>query len=262
MKFLCVALGILVLLGAGHLFGVEFKRFRADPTPAPPLPPEKAALETWHARMALLIASLSILAALNVWLASSVFGSASDLGQQVLQDQTQYQTVLAVQNSRIEFGDRLTLLYQEHLSTEDQLYKIAASDRAAGDTQGARQLEAEARVEAAQERALDTGFLYYSPHVESNGIATFNSAEELAVAREENRELIALDPSHLASIETQVSSQRNEGQNVVLATALFVTAVFFFTVTNLGWRHNRWRTMAPGLVATAAGLALLTAAVA
>ncbi len=262
MRFLCVALAILVLFGAGHLFAVEYKRYRADPTPAPPLPPEKAALETWHSRMALLIASLSILAALNVWLASSAFGSASDLGQQILQDETQYQTVLAVQNSRIEFGARLTLLYQEHLSTENQLYKIATADRNAGNTQEARQLEGEARVEAAQERALGTGYLYYSPHLDSHGNAVFNSAEELTVATEENRDLIALDPSHLATIESRVSSNRDEGQDVVLATALFVTAVFFFTVTNLGWRHNRWRTMAPGLLATAAGLALLTAAVA
>jgi hypothetical protein len=261
VKIVCLALAILVLLGAGHLFRMELLRFRADPTPAPPLPPEKAALETWHARMALLIASLSILAALNVWLASSAFGGGSDLGQQVLQDETQYQTVLAVQNSRIEFGARLSLLYQQHLYTEDQLYKVAQADRKAGNTQEALQLEAEARVEGAQERALDPGFLYYSPQAHANGTTTFNVPEEMTVAKEENRDLIALDPSHLAVIESQVNSDRNEGQQIVLATALFVAAIFFFTVTNLGWRHHRWRTMTPGLLATAAAVGLLTAAV-
>jgi hypothetical protein len=261
VKVVCLVLAILVLLGAGHLFRVELLRFRADPAPAPPLPPEKAALESWHARMALLIASLSILAALNVWLASSAFGGASDLGQQVLQDETQYQTVLAVQNSRIEFGARLSLLYQQHLFTEDQLYNEATADRDVGNTNEALQLEAEARLEGAQERALNTGFLYYSPETTLSGASKFNVPEEKAVAKEEHRDLIALDPSHLSTIQSEVNGDRNEGQQIVLATALFVAAIFFFTVTNLGWRHHRWRTMTPGLVATAAGLALLTAAV-
>lgn len=262
MKFVCVALAILVLFGAGHLFRLEVLRFRKDPTPAPPLPPEEAAREKWHTHMAILIAALSVLAALNVWLASSAFGGASGLGSQVLQDQTQYQTVLAVQNSRIDFGDRLSQLVQQHLYTEDQLYKVAAADRKAGDTQEAVQLEAEARVEGAQERALNPGFLYYSAETQSNGTATFSVPEETTVAKEENRDLIALDPAHLAIIESQVDSDRNEGQQIVLATALFVAAIFFFTVTNLGWRHRRWRTMAPGLLSTAAALGLLVAAVA
>jgi hypothetical protein len=261
MGYVCLVLAITALGAIVYLLRVEYVRFHADPSPAPPPLPEKAALQPWHARMAMLIAGLSVLGALLVWQASSTFGTASNLSQQVLQDTTQYQTELAVQNSRIEFGARLSLLYQDDLFTETQLYKLARSYRSINNVNEALQLEAEARVDGAQERAFDPGFLYYSPTASSSGAVTYSPADEETVAEEQNRDLITLDPAHATTIESQVSADRSKGQRIVLATALFVAAVFFLTVANLGWRHRRIRTMIPGVLAVVAGVAVLAVAV-
>jgi hypothetical protein len=258
MIAVCFIVAITIVLAVLHLTKTEYARFKLDPSPGPPLAPEKASLETWHARVALTIAGLSVLGALLVWQASTSFGNAGGFNQQVLQDTTQYQTVLAIQNSRIDFGQRLTLLYQEHDFTETQLYKKALFYRGTGATDDARQLEAEARVEGAEERALDPGFLYYSPTSKSSGAQVFNESEEEQVAREENRDLITLSPSHVAVIEAQADSDRSEGQDLVLATAFFVSAVFFLTVANLSWRHRRLRTLMPGLLASIVGTIILT----
>ncbi len=254
------ALGLLLLVGA-YLLRIEWSRFKADRSPAPPPSPEVAALDRWNAGVAMLIAGISIVGALLAWWASTTFDAASSLDQQALQQMTQYQTTKAVQDSYINLGARLSEAFQEHTVAESNLYTQAGWARKAGNLPQALQLEAQARVEGAEERALYPGFVgYWASLPNAKGDVGYSRAQQEAYAYETVTDLRTLDAEHVAALNGSARSLRAKGQRILLAGALLIMAVFFLTVSYLGWKHRRVHTLAPGVLAMAAALAVLVVA--
>ena len=256
------ALGIL-LLGGLLLLRLEWRRYRADRAPAPPPTPEEAALDRWNAGVVMLVAGLSVVGALMAFWASSQFSSASGLTQQAVQEVTQYQTVKAEQDGYVDFGARLNEIYQEHTVAESTLYSQAAAAWAKDEPAQARALEARARVEGAQERALIPGFVCYWPSSRGSGGSVLYDQAGLRASEVESpcvqpgqdpSGLRTLDGAHTSALETTAAGERSRAQEVVLAGAFVIVAVFFLTLSYLGWRHRRARSLATGVVAMAVAL--------
>jgi hypothetical protein len=258
----CAVLGALLAWGI-YLLLLERRRLRQDRSPAPPPTPEEAALDRWNAGVVMLVAGLSVAGALLAFWASSKFSTASSQSQQAVQEVTQYQTVKAEQDSYVDFGARLAETYQEHTVAESTLYSEAAAAWDSGDTVLARALEAQARVEGAQERALIPGFLCYWPSSRgSDGSVLYDVAGLRAGEVESPCVQPGEDPSALrtlgsvqtAVLENNAASDRSTAQEIVLAGAFVIVAVFFLTLSYLGWRHRRARSLAAGVLAVAAAL--------
>ncbi len=253
----------VLLLGGLLLLRLEWRRYRADKAPIPPPTPEEAALDRWNAGVVMLVAGLSVVGAILAFWASSQFSSASGLSQQAVQEVTQYQTVKAEQDSYVDFGARLNEVYQEHTVAESALYGQAASDWAGGDSTLARSLEAMARVEGAQERALIPGFVCYWPSSRgTDGSVLYDQAGLRASELEspcvqpgqDPSALRTLDAAHTNALEASAASDRSRAQELVMSGAFVIVAVFFLTLSYLGWRHRRARSLATGVVAMAVAL--------
>jgi hypothetical protein len=258
------ALGVLVLAGI-YLLRLERRRYRADRSPAPPPAPEEAALDRWNAGVVILVAGLSIVGALQAFWASGRFSTASSLSQQAVQEATQYQTVKAEQDGYVDFGARLNEAYQEHTVAESTLYSEAATAWRDDDANQARSLEAQARVEGAQERALVPGFLCYWPSSRGSGGSVLYDEDALRSSEVESpcvqpgqdpSALRTLGTTQEGALEHMAANDRTTAQEIVLADAFVIVAVFFLTLSYLGWRHRRARSLATGVVAMAVALAV------
>jgi len=262
------ALAVLLVAGA-LLLRMEWRRYRFDRSPSPPPTPEEAALDRWNAGVVMLVAGLSIAGALLAWWASSEFSLASDESQQALAQTTQYQTVKAEQDSYVDFGVRLAQQYQQHTVAEANLYQQAAYALQAGQSLSALQLEAQARTQGAQARALAPGFVCYFPYSPgAGGLVDYDLAGQLATELanpcvqpgQDQTALQTLGPSHIAALESTARAERSTAEQIVLAGALIIVAVFFLTVSYLGWKHRRAHALAPGVLAIAAALGVAVAA--
>ena len=251
----------LIIAAASLLLRTEWRRFRVDRSPGKPPKLEEAALDRWNARVVVLVAAMSVMGALLAWWASATFADAQVLDQRALQQTNQYQTTKAIEDSKIAFGARLTQIYEQHTVAESNLYSQAAAAWSRGNERLALALEAEARVEGAQERVLDPGFLHYSPGFPaSGGAVSYSVTEQATNALFESQDLRTLDPSHVALVESNAASTRARGEIMVLGTVLIFAGVFFFTLAYLGGRHRRVHTFTPGILSAAGALAVVLVA--
>jgi hypothetical protein len=242
------------------LLVAEVRRYRSDPSPAPPARLDRAALEPWHRAVVVLIAGLAIASALLAWRSSTSFGSASGLDSQVLRDTALYQGELGLQDGRIDFGAHLSLLEQEHHMAATQLLNLADKYQTNGNTNLANQLEANAHVEAAQARVFDNGYLRYSGTSNADGTVTYDRAQQEKIAVASDDALRTLGDQHAAELRHLASIDRTRAQQIALTTALFVAAMFFLTVANLGWRHRRLHALVPALLFALLGIVVLATA--
>ncbi len=270
IPYVATAALALLLAVAVFLLVAEWRRYLKDRMPAPPPTPEEASLDRWNAGVVMLVAGISISGALLAWWAASQFSAAANASQQALTEATQYQTVKAEQDGYVDFGARLAESYQEHTVAATQLYSEAASAWSAGQGNVALELETQARLESAQARALYPGFVCYWPFYSSapGGRVDFNVAQEKASeaqgactqADQDPTALRTLGPAAVAQVEATASSDRGTAEEIVLAGALLIVAVFFMTMSYLAWRHRRAHYLAPGVVSVAAALVVCAAA--
>jgi hypothetical protein len=265
MAVLVSAALALLLLRGGHLLGVEWHRYRADPSRGELPTPEEAARDRWNAGVVMLVAGLSVIGALLAFWASSEFSSASGLSQQAVQDVTRYQTVKAEQDSYLQFGARLNVSYQEYSVGQSNLYAEAASAWDDNQPGEARALEAQARVDGAAERALIPGFVCYWPSSRGRGGSVYYDQAALRVSEVETpcvqpgqdpSSLRTLSTSQADALEHGAAADRSRAEDVILSGAFVIVAVFFLTVAYLGWRHRRARTLGAGVVAIGIALAV------
>jgi hypothetical protein len=244
-----------LLAGCALLFRSERRRRRVDPAPSRPPTLEEAGLDGWNAHVVEIVAALSIVGAFLAWWASTSFAAAAELGQRALQETTRYQTVQSVQDSKIAFGSRLTQQYQDHTVAESTLYARAGAAWRKGDTDAALLLEAEARVEGAQERAFDPGALYYSPDSPGpDGKVHYSTAEQETTAVYGNQDLRTLDAAHVAVLQGSAETDRTRGERTVLGDVFIFGAVFFLTLAYLGARSRRLLWLVPGILAVTGAL--------
>jgi len=255
----------LLLLGGLYLLRLEWARFRADRSPAPPPTPEEAALDRWNAGVVILVAGLSITGAVLAFWASSDFSAASGLSQQALGQVTEYQTVKAEQDSYLDFGARLNETYQEQTVAESALYSEAAQAWESGNATEARALEAQARVEGAEERAIIPGFVCYWPSSRGANGSVFYDEASLRASEVESpcvqpgqdpSSLRTLGPTQANALEDAASRDRGHAEEIVLAGAFVIVAAFFLTISYLGWRHRRMRWSGAGVLAIAVALGI------
>lgn len=271
MGWVAVA-GLVVLLAGGvFLFRQELRRFRQDKAPTPPPTPEEASKDPWNAGMVMLVAGLSIVGATMALWASNDFSKASGLSQQAVQEATQYQVVKSEQDGYIDFGSQLAETYQEHTVAESSLYAQAAAAWDQGDSALAQDLESQARVQGAAERALMPGFTCYWPYPPAaGGVVRYDLSQEHAsevespcvLPDQDSTALRTLDEAHQQAVEAAAAADRSDAERVVLAGALVIVAVFFLTISYLGWRHRRRFSLAPGVLAIAGALVMAVVATA
>jgi type II secretory pathway pseudopilin PulG len=252
-----VLLGAVIVVGCLLLVVMEFRRYRRDRVPQPPLDPEVAALDRWHNGITVAIAALSVLGAILAWQASNRFDDAADLSRQAVDESVRYQAIRALSDGRIDFDARLSLIYQEHLRRETSLTTRATELRDAGDPAHAGVLEAEARVEGAIARVIGASFTTYAPTFNDDGTVVFDREEKAALARSDDSDLRTLDPVNVRAVEHQASLTRQTAQQIVVAGALLIAAMFFLTVADLGWLHRRLYATVPGTLAALAAVAVL-----
>lgn len=257
VDWMMVVFSAVITVGCGYLVLAEWTRMRRDRTPLPPLDPEVAATDRWHNAVTLAIAALSIIGAVMAWDASNQFDSASDLSREAVNESVRYQSVRALSDGRIDFDARLTLLYQEHLRAEASYYEKATAARNTSDTVHAGQLEAEARVEGAVARLFSASFLTSFPTINADNSVTYDRQAQLALARADDSDLRTLDPASVRTISVESSQTRRVAQQLVVAGAMFIAAMFFLTVADLGWLHRRLLGAFPAFLAAFAGLGIL-----
>ncbi len=171
-----------------------------------------------------------------------------------------YQGKYIVADGSIAFGQQVAVLQQEHTFAETQLIDLANQQRSAGNTAGANDLEAQAQVEGAQARVFANSYLHYAGALNSDGTVTFDRGAQEAVAVGESATLQTLGDQHSRELDGRASAARTKAQQTALATALFVGAMFFLTVANLGWRHRRLHALIPSLLLALAGVVVLAIA--
>ena len=208
----------------------------------------------------MVIAGLAIVSALLAWRASTAFGAASGLGSQALRDAAQYQNAQTVEDGKIDFGAHLAVLDQEHQLAAQQLFDLANQQRAAGNTSVADTLEAQARVEGAQARAVHANYDYYAGSLNDDGTVSYKPEADRALAVATNTDLRTLGAEHVAAMQRQASALRARAQQGTLAAALFVATMLFLTAANLARRHRRLPALAVGLCAACAGVVVLATA--
>ena len=270
IPYVVVAVLAVLLVAATSLLVAEWRRYRLDRAPAPPPTPEEASLDRWNAGVVMLVAGISISGALLAWWAAADFSAAADASQQALAEAGQYQTVKAEQDGYVDFGARLAESYQEHTVAASQLYSEAAVAWASGQQDVALQLESQARSEAAQARALYPGFICYWPAygLSRGGRVSFDVAQQKASeaqgactqADQDPTALRTLAPGAVARVEGSAAADRSKAEDIVLAGALLIVAVFFMTLSYLGWRHRRAHSLTPGVVSVAAALVVCAVA--
>jgi hypothetical protein len=252
-----VVLCLVVIVAGAYLVWMELGRRAREPGPLPPLTEEESSRDVWHNVAAIVICGLSIIGSLVAWRAATTFDEASGLSHQAIDESVRYQGKKALADGKIDFGARLSLLYQEHLRAEATLYKQADAARTSGQTARAKDLEAAARIEGAQARTLAASFLTYVPDTGDDGSVNYDRAAKAELARVDNIDLRTLDPEHVASVQRSATDTRTSAQELVLAGALIIAAMFFFTVADLGARHHRLRFSVPALMASTGGLLVL-----
>ena len=267
MGWLAVCALTVLVLGGCYLMTREWRRYRADRSPAPPPPPEEAALDGWNAGMVMLVAGISIVGAFLAFWAANDFSNASSSSQQALQEATQYQTVKSEQDGFLNFGAELSQALEEHTVDESGLFNKAASAWSAGDAQLAGELEAQARVQGAAERALAPGFTCYWPSAGLEGTLDYNLAglraseieSPCVLPDQDSTSLRTLNPAHQAALVNAATNDRSKAEAIVLSGAFLILAVFFLTISYLGSRHRRLYFLTPGVASVAVALGLSAA---
>jgi hypothetical protein len=204
----------------------------------------------WRASLAVVVLVASVLSAIAAWRASVAAGMASDLDQQATQQLVRKRQIEAMIEGDIGQDRRLLGVYQGHVKTWRLLQNDAARVRKV-DPVLAASLEDEARQELVLARALqsafvtniglgdDTGNVDYDPHYVAN------------VFRTDNSELGTLRPDELAR---RADTAHGKVTVLVGITVLFIAALFFLTLAQLG-RANVQRIFATaGYLAIAIGL--------
>jgi hypothetical protein len=244
---LCAATGLLVVGGVVLLI-VEFRRYRQDRSPAPPLAPEQAGRDHWSMFLLDLVACLSILAAVISWQASSAFGTAAGMDSQSVQQAASYQAAAAKWESIVEFEARITAQYQQYTLQAAQLRTQAAALRGS-DPSTADLLLARARVDEAEASAFANAYLLAPPTsgpTPGSKVYDRRASQTLALQFDiEYRTLQAV----AAQLRTQAATTRGRAQTLVLAGALLAVAIFFWTVCRLVRLHRR---LPAGYIAVAA----------
>jgi hypothetical protein len=248
----------LLVIGAvvgGAVVAVrEWRRYRVDRSPRPPLSADEREGDPFHTGVAVLIAAVSVAGAVLAFQASTVFGDASELSGRSIQERTQLSKEAGFVDTKIDFGARLATIYQEHLRTVTELERLAAAARAAGDGPRAQRLEADLRVERAATRVIDAGFLGpYRPDVD-DGAVTYDRERLRAREAITNPDLRTLDP---AATQAEAERARRKGLALLGVGALFGLVLLLLTVTNLGPVHRRLRALVPAVALTAVAFALL-----
>jgi hypothetical protein len=116
---------------------------------------------------------------------------------------------------------------------------------------------------SAQQRALSYGFLCYWPEAfEANGsidydvpaLRVWELESPCVQPGEDSASLRTLGDAEASALESSAAHDRSEAQEIVLAGAFVILAVFFLTLSYLGRKHRRVGPLGVGVVAVAVAL--------
>ena len=190
--------------------------------------------------IALLITAASILAAIAAWRASVISGDAGGLDQRATQERVRKQQIEGQLDAQVDQDLRLFPRYLGHLRSYEVLQKRAEKsgqkDEAAAD---------ELRRDASEELALARTIyqaLYVKPQF---GADTYDEEFARGYMRRFNLDLANLDPDETLRL---AQDERRRATTLVGVTAVFIGALFFLTLAQVGRRTARTWFGALGLV--------------
>lgn len=190
--------------------------------------------------IALLITAVSILSALAAWRASVVSGDAGGLDQRATQERVRKQQIEGQLDAQVDQDLRLFPRYLSHLRTYEVL-QSRAKKTAEKDTELSDDLRRDAVEELTLARTLYQS-LYIKPEF---GADTYDEAYARSYMRAFNLDLASLDPDDALEL---AQDERRRGTRLVGITAVFIGALFFLTLAQVGRRMVRKVFAAVGLL--------------
>jgi hypothetical protein len=181
--------------------------------------------------IALLITAVSILSAVAAWRASVVSGDAGSLDQRATQERVRKQQIEGQLDAVVQQDLRLFPRYLTHLRSYQTLTKRAKA-KEDEDALLAGDLRRDAGEELALTRLLYQE-LYFKPIF---GDAVYDEAGARAYLRTTDSDLASLDPDKALDLAQE---ERDRGTTLVGVTALFIGALFFLTLAQVGRRLAR-----------------------
>jgi hypothetical protein len=209
----------------------------ADDTPRAARPARRWTLVRM---IALLITAVSILAAIAAWRASVVSGDAGGLDQRATQERVRKQQIEGQLDAQVDQDLRLFPRYLGHLRTYEVLKK-RAEQRKENDEQLADDLRRDAIEEIALARTIYQA-LYIKPQF---GADTYDEEYARNYMRLYNLDLASLDPDEALEL---AQDERRRGTTLVGVTAVFIGALFFLTLAQVGRRMARRGFAAAGVL--------------
>ncbi|HEX9824627.1 MAG TPA: hypothetical protein VGB51_09600 [Actinomycetota bacterium] len=203
--------------------------------------------------VAVLIAVVSALGATAAWRASVISIRASDLTEDGLLELVQKEQIRAQLDSQIDQDLRLLAQYQRHVNAW-RLLREDAKEVRGDEPQLAETLEAQARTEIGQARALAPFFRTSSPGLgEADG--TFEFDRDFV-----RRQLLEFQPEFTDLRPDATFRESRETfeitVNLVLVVALFIASLFFLTLAQFTSERIRGLFAGAGVLVAAAAVAL------
>jgi hypothetical protein len=181
--------------------------------------------------IALLITAVSILSAIAAWRASVVSGDAGGLDQRATEERVRKQQIEGQLDAQVDQDLRLFPRYLGHLRTYQVLTK-RAKEKAPNDEQLAEDLRRDAIEELALARTIYQE-LYIRPEF---GADTYDEPAARRYMRQNDLNLASLDPDEALKL---AKDERERGTTLVGVTAVFIGALFFLTLAQVGRRRAR-----------------------
>ena len=202
--------------------------------------PPAAQQDRLRAAIPLFIAVASIGSAFVGWRASVYSSDAGELDRRATQALIRERQIRAEFEGEVTQDLRLFASYQEHILMWRLLERDAASVRRQ-DPRLAADLDSQAESERAAARAIAPQFRGQSPGLgDANGIVSYDRRAGLAFIESEISPSIAeLEALRSEPTAEDADRARTKSVNLFGVAALFVAALFFLTLAQLGRAVNR-----------------------
>jgi hypothetical protein len=206
--------------------------------------------------VALLIVIVSLAGAGVAFSASIASNRAGDLDQAALQEYALKNQILGIRRQQVAEDARLASVYQDHEMAARLLQQQADRVRARHPTI-AGALDEQAQAEAAQARTTGSHFVANFPQVLPDGRVVYDQQQALQNLLAQDIDYQGLDP---AATAREAADAHAKAVRVVAVGIVFVAALFFLTLAQIGRAGSRMALAVVGTLALVAGAAMWIAA--
>jgi hypothetical protein len=207
---------------------------------------------TFRLVVGVLIAAVSILGAGVAWSASISSTRSSDLNQQAQQEFLLRQQILTCALAAVGEELRRVASYQEQVTAERILRQQADRLRKTNPDVSAI-LDQQAQGQAALARSTGYFFFAASPQVDTDGTVTYDRRQAVNNLLSQ---YVIYQQLHPKATQAEANAEDAKYRHLVAVGIVFVLALFFLTVAEIGTGRIRYPFAAAGTLALVAGAVL------